>query len=264
MQRATVQIRIERTLDEALGALLPTLVSHLEGSVAILPSSLEHRDLVAEVVEMALPSGAPHEVLTPLSGGDARKALLLPAVLGGWKDIPVSTTGARIRSVLLPEALMGAQHRIIVTDVVEVARHGPFVLDLPARYVHPRQRLRLVTDRERSAMLAEVSSVVPISLVVICLILPEGAFVAATSDVIAAELMALSLSERCLGTTRAFTGPWEDEVVQRATELQLGVLLPSAIRLLADGSRKNEPWADAIQEHVRRRLGIPGTSSLRP
>ena len=147
--------------------------------------------------------------------------------------------------------------------MVEVARHGPFVLDVPARFVHPRQRLRLVSDRERSGLTAEVASAVPISLIVVSLILPEGALVAATTDVIAAELVALALSERCLGSVRAYTGPWEDAVVQRATELGMGVLVPSAIRLLPDGQSSKEPWADALLEHVRRRLGIPGTSSLR-
>jgi hypothetical protein len=263
VQRATVQIRVERSLGEATRALLPTLLGHLDDTVAILPSTLERQDLVAEAVQSALPAGCQPEIVTPLSGGDARKAMLLPAAFGSWRDVPVETPGTRIDSVMLPDAVMSPSHRIIATDVVEIARHGPFVLDVPARYVHPRQRLRLVTDSERSELMAEVASVVPISLVVVCLMLPEGAFVVATSDVIAAELVALALSERCLGSVRAFTGPWEDPVVQRATELGLGVLVPSAIRLVADGASVHDPWADALLEHVRRRLGIPGTSSLR-
>jgi hypothetical protein len=239
------------------------LLGHLDGSVAILPSTLERRDLVAEAVQDELPAGSHPEILVPLTGGEARRAMVLPAAFGNWQEVPVTTAGTRVASVTLPRAVMSPAHRIIATDVVEVARHGPFVLDVAARYVHPRQRLRLVTDRERSELMAEVASVVPISLAVVGLILPDGAFLAATSDVIAAELIALALSERCLGSVRAFTGPWEDAVVQRATELGLGVLVPSAIRLLPDGSSAREPWADALLEHVRRRLGIPGTSSLR-
>src|SRR5699024_2432245 len=128
-------------------------------------------------------------------------------------------------------------------------RRGPFVLDVPARYVHPRQRLRLIADRERSGLLAEVASVVPIDLMLVALILPDGAFVAATTDRIAGELVALALSERCLGTSRSFTGPWEDPVVQRATEMQLGVLVPALIRLEPEGAHIREPWADALLEH---------------
>lgn len=176
----------------------------------------------------------------------------------------MSEPGTRVSTASLPRNVMDASHRIIVTDVVEVARHGPFVLDLPARFVHPRQRLRLVTDSERSELMAEVASAVPITLAIVCLMLPEGAFVVATTDRIAAELVALALSERCLGTARSFTGPWEDSVVQRATELGLGVLIPPAIRLMPAGAATHEAWADALLEHVRRRLGIPGTSSLMP
>lgn len=263
MQRATVQIRIERTLREATEALLATLSEHLEGSVAIMPATLERRDIVAEAVEAALLTTSTPEIVTPLSGGEARKAMVLPIAFGNWQDVLVQAAGTRVSSVTLPKSVMSPSHRIIATDVVEVARHGPFVLDVPTRFVHPRQRLRLVSDRERSELMAEVASAVPISLIIVSLILPEGAFVAATSDVIAAELVALALSERCLGSVRAYTGPWEDDVVQRATELGLGVLVPSAIRLLPDGASSKEPWANALLEHVRRRLGIPGTSSLR-
>jgi hypothetical protein len=46
-------------------------------------------------------------------------------------------------------------------------------------------------------------------------------------------------------------------VVQRATELDLGVLLPAAIRLIVTGNVAREAWADALAEHVRRRLGLP-------
>lgn len=264
MQTATVQIRVERTLQEAIDALIPPLTGHLSGDVAIMPSTLEHQDLIADAVSRSLPDAVTPETVTPITGADARRALILPARPTRWTEVRLTTPGTRVGSALLPKSLMNPPHRLIVTDVVEVARRGPFVLDLPARYVHPRQRLRLVTDRERSGLLAEVASVVQVSLAVVCLILPEGAFAAATSDRIAAELVALALSERCLGTTRSFSGPWEDPVVQRATELQLGVLVPAAIKLIPDGHAARELWADALVEHIRRRLGIPGTSSLMP
>ncbi len=261
MRSTTVLIRLERTFEEAASGLLPDMVGHLSGDVAILPASLERGDLVAEQVARSLPAGCDVEVMTPLSGSDARKAFVLPTGMGNWQQLPVTTAGTLLDAAILPRALVNARHRIVAVDVVEVARRGPFVLDVPARYAHPRQRLRFATDRARSELTAEVASVLPISLAVVSLILPEGTFLAATTDRIAAELVALALSERCIGATRSFTGPWEDAVVQRATELDLGVLLPSYIRLVSSGSRMREPWADALQEHVRRRLGITGAAS---
>lgn len=264
MRTAVIQIRVERTLQAAVAALLPSLTAHLGGTVAILPSSLEHRDPVAEAIRGQLPSESEPEIVTPVSGSAARRAFLLPTVLGDWRDVPITVSGSSITSALLPKSVATARDRIIAVDVVEVARHGPFVLDVAARFVHPRQRLRLVADRSRSVLVAEVAAAMPITLAVVSLTLPEGTFLAATNDLIAAELVALALAERCIGAVRAFTGPWEDDVVQRATELELGVLMPSRIRLVPAGECAREPWADALQEHVRRRLGIPGTSSLRP
>lgn len=258
MRNATVQIRLERTFEEAATELLPEMLSHLSGQVAILPASLDKKDLVAEMVARMVPIGSEAEIMTPLTGGDARKAFVLPTGMGNWQSVPVTTAGTMLEAAILPRSVVEARHRIIAVDVVEVARHGPFVLDVPARYAHPRQRFRFVTDRSRSELTAEVASVMPLTLAIVSLILPEGTLLAVTPDMIAAELVALALSERCIGATRSFTGPWEDAVVQRATELDLGALLPSSIRLVVTGSRASEPWADALQEHVRRRLGITG------
>ena len=264
MRTATVHIQIEPALGRAASELLPTLLAHVEGNTVVLPSSLDPKDPVAAEVLEALPEDAEGRVLVPVSGGAARRAFLSPTVLGDWRDMPILAPGSQLDSALMPGAISASSYRIVAVDVVEVARHGPFVLDLAARYLHPRHRLRVIADTARSELAAEVASAVSIDLYVVSLTLREGTFLATTTDAIAAELVALALSERCIGSIRAFTGPWEDAVVQRATELELGVLLPSLIRLIPSGSAAKQPWADEITEHVRRRLGIPGTSSLRP
>lgn len=264
MRTATVQIQIEPTLHRAAAEVLPVMTGHFQGDTVVLPSSLDAADPVAEEVLAHLPDGADGRVVVPVSGAAARRAFLSPTVLGQWRDIPVLATGSKMQTAVMPAPIATAEHRVVAVDVVEVARHGPFVLDVAARYAHPRQRVRLVADAARGELAADIASAVRVDLNVVSLTLREGTFLAATTDPIAAELVALALSERCLGTTRAFTGPWEDAVVQRATELELGVLLPSRIRLVTAGGAAHEPWADEIAEHVRRRLGIPGTSSLRP
>jgi hypothetical protein len=264
VRTATVQIQIETSLNRAASALLPVMAGHFRGDTVIMPSSMDPKDPVASEVLSHLPEGADGNIVVPVSGGAARRAFLSPTVLGDWRDLAIPGPASKLQSALVPGALSSADHRIIAVDVVEVARHGPFVLDLAARYVHPRQRVRVVADAARSEIAAEVASAVRIDLHVVSLTLREGTFLAVTTDPIAAELMALALAERCIGSTRAFTGPWEDAVVQRATELELGVLLPSRIRLLPSGDAARQAWADEITEHVRRRLGIPGTSSLLP
>lgn len=264
MRTATVQIQIEPSLSRAAAGLLPVMTGHFQGDTVILPSSLDAKDPVAQEVLRHLPEGADGNIIVPVSGGAARRAFLSPLVLGDWRDMPIAIPSGRLESALVPGQVSTAAHRVAAVDVVEVARHGPFVLDLIARYVHPRQRVRVVADTARSEIAAELASAVRIDVYAVSLTLREGTFLAVTTDPIAAELVALALAERCIGSTRAFTGPWEDAVVQRATELELGVLLPSRIRLLPTGDAARQPWADEITEHVRRRLGIPGTSSLLP
>jgi hypothetical protein len=253
---AVVHLQAERTMPAAVAALLPALSESFRGDVAILPASLEATDPVAEAVRDHLPPAVSPAIVTPLTGAAARRALLLPAVVGDWTTVPIAVPGAGVAGVLLPGAIATAT-RVVAVDVVEVARRGPFVLDVVARYVHPRQRLRLVADRQRSSLVAEVASAALPSLSVVSLGVPGGALVAMTTDAIAAELVALALAERCIGPARVFTGPWEDAVVQRATELQLGVLMPAGITFRVGGTAAPEPWAVALVEHLGQRLGLP-------
>ena len=76
---------------------------------------------------------------------------------------------------------------------------------------------------------------------------------AATCDPVAAELFALALSEGVLGSDLAFTGPWEDPVVQRATELELGVVVPHQIELVIHGD-PGDAWATL--ERIAGRIGV--------
>jgi len=224
--------------------------------IVVLPASLEETDPVAEAVLSALPAGASGRIVTPLSGGAARRAFFMPSQVGGWRGVRVPVPGVTVGTVLLPDEVAGAATRLVAVDVVEVARHGPFVLDLLARYVHPRQRLRLVADRQRTSLVAEVAAAATPTLSLVSLSVPGGALVAATADAVAAELVALAFAERCVGSTRAFTGPWEDAVVQRATELDLGVPLPAGIALRSAGAAVGEPWAVELLDHLRQRLGL--------
>jgi hypothetical protein len=256
VQTADIHLRAERTMAKAIAALAPMLRSIAAVPIVVLPASLDETDPVAEAVIAALPAGTSAHIVTPLSGSAARRAFFLPSQIGGWRDVRVPVPGASVDSVLLPDEIAGAATRLVAVDVVEVARHGPFVLDLLARYVHPRQRLRLVADRQRSSLVAEVAAAATPTLSLVSLSVPGGALVSATSDAIAAELVSLALAERCVGPTRAFTGPWEDAVVQRATELDLGIPMPAGIALQPAGTAIGEPWAVELLDHVRQRLGL--------
>lgn len=229
----------------------------MAGSIALLPSSLDGKDPFLELVRTALPVDTSPFTALPVTGSAARRAFLTPTVLGNWIDRPVHVEGLQFTSVTLPNDLARAEHRIVVTDVVEVSRRGPFVLDLPARYIHPRQRMRLLASGQREAQAAEVAAGFSLDLMAVYLAQRSGVVLAVTTDPIAAELVALAMSELCIGSPRSFAGPWEDPVVQRATELELGVLLPNRIRLILDGPERGSHWAQRIDQHIHQRLGVP-------
>lgn len=255
MKNATISLWADADFAEATQSLLTAHVSHMAGNVALLPSSMDGKDPFVALVNGVLPEICKPFTALPVAGAAARRAFLTPSVIGRWIDRPVRLQDSSITSVTWPQELAQANHRIIVTDVVEVARRGPFVLDLAARYIHPRQRMRLLSSSQREAQAAEVASALPIELFAIYLAQREGVMLAVTTDIIAAELMTLAMSELCVGSPRSFSGPWEDPVVQRATELELGVLLPERMRVILNGPDRSSHWSQRIYDHLRMRTG---------
>lgn len=252
MPAAIVSLWFERTLTAALRTADHDLRSALPDlPYAILPSTMNRRDRVAEELLAVLPGGT---VMTPATGAEARRALVTPLVFGRWRDVMITTSGGQPDSVLLPRELTMANTRVIACDVVEVARKGPFALDLPSRYLHPRHRMRLLMADDRAARAVEIAAALPPRESLIVLTLPLGTLMAVTADLIAAELIALALSEICLGTSGELNQPWEDAVVQRATELQIGATARSDIRLERHGSGRDSAWADQLTAHLQRRV----------
>lgn len=256
LKNATITLWADADFYEPTRSLVSTHAGHMSGSVAILPSSLDPKDPFADMVSKSLPEVTSPFTAIPVSGAAARRAFITPTVLGSWLDMPIQLRDSAITTIAWPNDLAQANHRIAVTDVVEIARKGPFLLDLAARYMHPRQRMRLLSSGDRESQAAEVASGLPIDLFVIYLAQREGMVMAITTDIIAAELTAIAMSELCVGAPRSFAGPWEDPVVQRATELQMGVLLPDHLKIILNGPERSSHWSQRIYDHVRLRLGI--------
>lgn len=256
MKNATITLWADADFNEPTRSLVSTHAGHMTGNIAVLPSSLDSKDPFAEMVSKALPEVSQPFTAIPVSGAAARRAFLTPTVLGSWIDLPINLRDSAINAIAWPNELAHANHRIAVTDVVEIARKGPFILDLAARYMHPRQRMRLLSSGDRESQAAEVASGLPFDLFVIYLAQREGMVLAVTTDIIAAELAAIAMSELCVGAPRSFAGPWEDPVVQRATELEMGVLLPDHLKIIMNGPERSSHWAQRIYDHVRLRLGI--------
>lgn len=171
-----------------------------------------------------------------------------------WRRLPLTRPDVRLAEVSLPVAVVEARSRIALA-AVRSDDVAPIALDLLTRYAHPRLRLVLRTAREREALAAELNLACRLDLLIVCGILGTIHVAAVTRDVIAAELLGLALREDPFVTSRELSGLWEDAVVQRATELDLGVALPSQLRL--HQPREAPVGVSAALDRIRLRLGIP-------
>lgn len=223
------------------------------GSVVVLPSSLNRRDALAAIARREMRAagveshlevpGNPVALLSRLARDDSR-----------WRAATISPPDREARTVRLPTSILDAARLWVVTDVDAVSGRGPYALDLLSRYVDPISRARHLGSRERETVPVEVNLARTPDRYV--LTKDTGAFVlgAVTSDPIAAELLALSLADEDLGRDHRVTGPWEDPMVQRATELDLGVRLPQEIRVTVSGGRSEA--IDGMIARIFARIGV--------
>src|SRR5690606_34549783 len=137
-----------------------------------------------------------------------------------FRRVDIHASSSTLQHVRLPASLLDATRLICVVDLDRVAKTGPFVLDLLARYVSPVDRLRIIASRERSVLVTEVNLAQRIDSIVISRMVDGQRVNVVTSDLVAGELSALTLSEMVVGGQRQWQTPWEDAVVQRATELE--------------------------------------------
>ncbi len=226
---------------------VPVLLDAVPGVRPLLvPSTGEREDMLLRIAEDELRAGnAFPEVSVPARG---RWAL----VGRHWTTVEIRAPDLPRRRVRISKAL-GDGEPWIICDVDAVARTGPFILDVFSRHLHPLDRLRLLADRQRERRAADLNLAIRPIWNVIGGHAGTRYLLAAGRNPVAAELFALALSEHVLGPDLVFTGPWEDPVVQRATELELGVVGPHQIELVVHGDPGD---ARSSLDRIAGRIGV--------
>lgn len=192
----------------------------------------------------------------------AGQALALGRSADFWRTIPVDLPGTMLASVALPAALMDARSFVYLVRSRRNRRDDPLALDLLARHVHPRLALLLRGDADRAGLAAEINLAAQPRAILVRASLPPWSLVVATADLIAADLFGLAFREHFLPPGTEVAGPWEDRLVQRATELGLGVTVPAQLELrIVPCSPRFDPArppAEVMQVliGVNQRLGI--------
>lgn len=234
--REQPDLKSKLTISTNLRDVIP---SFLAGQVTILPSSLRGTDLLAADIQAL----CPHSVV------------FVPGTSARSRRIAINRPAASLRAVRLPAAIAGAEHLLCAVDLDDVATSGPFVLDVLARCVSPLDRARILASRDRAARVAEVNLAKRIDVVIMSRTIDNERVLVATRDLIAGELAALTMSENERDEKSSLQTPWEDAVVQRATELELGARYPGDI-LIENRAGATSAAAASIIAAFHLRIGI--------
>jgi hypothetical protein len=140
-----------------------------------------------------------------------------------WTEVNIDASAQRLRTVKLPAELVGAQRLLAVNDLRGENDPRPIVaIGLWALFAHPLVRAGAQFAGARDGLTAEIALAVhPDRYVIIESDQPHGVtFVIESADPIATDLIVLAMRQ-CRARYRGI-GPWEDPLVQAATELDLG------------------------------------------
>lgn len=205
-------------------------------------------DLVTGVLRS---TGQAVRTMRPLSPLARARSLVPGAGTESWISVSISGRGARLDEVRIPRGLVNS---LLVVAVDLRDERSP--IGILARHVHPLESLAAGGTGSRSSLAADLTLAFSPRLVVVTGRVGSLEIAAATTDLIAGELVT-----RALQDADDERGPWEDPLVQRATELQIGVTWPDEIRLLHRwAGPPGFPQAGALAALVDRlglRLGLP-------
>lgn len=218
---------------------------------ALVPSSLDEHDPCAVALVAAMQDfGRAAEVIVPTRLRSFGAWALTRAPEPRWRSLRIGQRRLQI------DARLADGKFIIVSTVTDQTRRGPFVLDVPSRFLHPTDRAKLVASRNRQRMVADVAAHALPCMSLVAMPTESGWLSLLTSDPIAAELCAMVLAEHFLEPGVEMQAPWEDPAIQRATELELGARIPQDITFVYQDRGEIPKPAQRWLAQLRRRIGV--------
>lgn len=198
-----------------------------------MPATIVHdgfsRQDIGEIVDQLL-SGQKPVVID--AGSLAGMFLSRPSS----RNVDVDAIAPRLRRVNLPAAIVDAASVVAAIDARDDRTLRPeLVLSLWSKLVPHRYRLAARLTGAHDGLTAEFLLARPPDSVLIVdrAGQSQGVLAVAGTDVIAVEVVALALREVNAAVPPSAPGPWEDHLVQRATELSLGCSGPVDIQISA-------------------------------
>jgi len=256
-------------ISAACSAALPWLPQSAPDVLLAVPHRLLPRSSathVAEVASQALrASNHPLTLLTPSSlrslAWASRGTDSSP-----WTSLPLTHLSETLPHAILPTRLASATSIVLLVDARQAEGPRPtLALGAWREFLHPKQRLPLALAARRLLVDAEIAALIQPRAIMLIHAWHPGFLVHVSPDRIASELMGLAIHQatRCPATLS--TGPWEDPFVQRATELDLGIRLPTDLiiewRWLGPSTHNDQDRLARLAEVVASRLGVPPAHS---
>ncbi|MEA2523795.1 MAG: hypothetical protein QOF73_1022 [Thermomicrobiales bacterium] len=185
---------------------------------------------------------------------------------GGHVAIDLDPDAEQSSPVRIPSEIANAGTLIVAADLRgEMAIHPTIAIGLWTQFAGLRERLDVRISVPEEGRAAEIALAVRPTLNVLADVWRGHSVVVATSDQIAAELVGLGLKQVMQEGDDDQLGPWQDPLVQRATELDLGVRLPDQIAIRAVSLEDADPavarhFPDFVDE-IAARLGVRDVST---
>ena len=177
-----------------------------------------------------------------------------------WVAVPVADRTDRIASVQVLRSVATAVCLVGAVDIDAHRGRGGLAIGLWMRVIHPTRGIPARLALPRLTIAADLAMAVAPRLMVLTGRIGNLSVAVATPDLIVAELFGLALRAAQHRDGSTTIGPWQQPLVQRATELHLGVTIPDQIHLLPMWSGPSTldlemAFTDLIQS-VRDRLGL--------
>ncbi|MCC6944821.1 MAG: hypothetical protein IT335_09620 [Thermomicrobiales bacterium] len=259
-------------MNDATTEITIAISTDLERLLHLLPGSEACDGDRVALVHSGLASGDLSPVSTWASGGDAVTLIDAGAISSNPLDrtrrirVDVDAVAPRLRQIDLPAAVVEATRVVAAIDARSDAAPRPdLVLGLWAKLVPSRHRLAARLTGFRDGLTAEfLLARPPGRILILDRVERRGPLVATSgSDPIAVEVIALALRDVRRSTPSAAPGPWEDPLVQRATELGLGRPGPTFISIAGhiDGALPRHE-REQLTERVHRAASRAGIDSI--
>lgn len=184
-----------------------------------------------------------------------------------WIDINLGGRGDRLEKVTLARSLFDSEMLFAFSNLdrpLQRTERTTIAIGLWGHFARGLERIGARIGDDRTGLAAEIALGVVVRRYFVTATVEKMSVAASTTDPIVAELAGRALLRLAAETAPDETvTPWEEPIVQRASELKLGIQSPEAIELKAlwRGSAVNTNKFATLLQELSDLLSLPMSSS---